>query len=226
MSTYNLDKLLKELNQEALIPCCPSDEHKVKAIIWTLQIIANDTGFSSELKRFILEHNAPIGSAYSKKSPVSFTPNSEGKISMGKTTTPTKETQPNYELAGAVVFVVPELVEVLERDGSATLQYDGDSLVLADSKPTKSKAKAAETTSPPPVAKKGGKAAPAPEEPSMSEEEFDELCSDGDYSDTEKLAEFATEQGVEWEPSQNEKVNRMRIINAVKVACGWKSSKK
>ena len=219
MSAYNLDRLLTELNQEGLIPCCPSDEHKIKAIIWTLQIIANDTGFSPELKRFVMEHNAPIGSAYSKNSPVSFTPNPEGKISMAKTTTAAQGTEPNYELAGAVALVIGQLTEVLERDGSATLQYDGSTLVLADSKPPK---KGKEPAADPAPAKKAGKAAPPVQDPSMSEEEFDELCSDGDYADTEKLAEFATDQGVTWDESPNEKVNRMRIIKAVKIACGWK----
>jgi hypothetical protein len=225
---FDLDAFCEELNLQDLVELCPDEEHKERLVIWTLQLYRSDFGFSKDLKQFIQSRGIPIGAALSKGSPIHLQkviqPEPETKT-MAKSE---PEVTPNMELAGALAFVIPELCEVLTRDNAATLNWDGDTLALGDAKPKKDKKP--KPTEEEPVKGKGkkeeapakvkGKKPEPKEEETLSEEEFNEML-EGDLADTDKLAEFATEMEVTWDENKNEKINRMRIIKAIRAACEW-----
>lgn len=227
--TFNLDALCEELNLQELAELVPTDTHKEKLIIWTLQLYSSDLGFSKELKKFIESRGIPIGAALSKGSPIHLQKHpQQEKENMAKE----PEVQPNMTLAGALAYVIPELVEVLEKDATATLHWDGETLALGDAKPKKAKKeepkeepKGKGKPEPKKEEPKGkGKKEPEPEEETMTEEEFDAMLED-DLKDTDALAEFAESMEVEWEKHKVEKINRMRIIKAIRAACGWSEGK-
>lgn len=232
--TFNLDALCEELNLQELAELVPTEAHKEKLVIWTLQLYSSDLGFSKELKKFIESRGIPIGAALSKGSPIHLqkTPQPQEQSNMAKE----PEVQPNMTLAGALAYVIPELVEVLEKDATATLHWDGETLALGDAKPKKSTKGKEEPKEEPkgkgkpepkkeePKGKGKGKEEPEPEEETMTEEEFDVMLED-DLKDTDALAEFAESMEVEWEKHKVEKINRMRIIKAIRAACGWSEGK-
>lgn len=223
---FDLDALCEELSLQEIAELCPDDAHREKLIVWTLQLYASDLGFSDQLKAFIESKGIPIGSALTKGSPIQL--QKQPQIQKEKSVAKEPEVTPNMTLAGALVFVVPELVEVLERDNTATLSWDGETLALGDAKPKKAKKEEPKEEAkgkgkPEPKKeepKKGSKKEEPEEEETMTEEEFNEML-EGDLQENDALAEFAESMEIAWEKHKNEKINRMRIVKAIRKACGW-----